>query len=315
MSQRSILNCSISNNAYGSSGKGGDSGKGNRGRNYNTTRRGYVGYEKNNKTCPFCNNLDTQLTHVSRSMATLLSTFEISKRLLFLTIVHWTLIMMMMMYLQIQKVELEDASRLSFTLEQHRAILAMLEKTSISHNFNHIVSSHPTEKSGTLCNMHVDNSKQWILDTRATDHVCHSLSSFQYHKKIRLVSVRLLDGSQASTSTVGTVYFSDNLVLTNVLYLPTFTFNLISVSFIQMLYNGREGLSEIKPTLLVEAFYCQPRLIFIKRAISIFLDSKNLFASNRRSISEKSDECAGVVRCSVENLTCIEASQLASLRA
>lgn len=113
----------------------------------------------------------------------------------------------------------------------------MLHKNHV----NHLMTSQSSrESSGNFCNdVHTDSSQLWIVDTRATDYVCHTLSMFQCHKRVRPVNVRLLDGSQITTSTAGTVYFSKDLVLTNVLFIPTFPLNLISVSRLISVVNCR----------------------------------------------------------------------------
>lgn len=91
----------------------------------------------------------------------------------------------------------------------------------LQNQVNHLMTSKSGESSSTLCTVvQSDNSKLWIVDTGATDHVCHTLSLFQCHKRIRHVNVRLPDGSQITTHTAGTV----------VLFIPSFTLNLISVS-------------------------------------------------------------------------------------
>lgn len=70
----------------------------------------------------------------------------------------------------------------------------------------------------------------WILDTGATDHVCHSRRKFQYMRKIKPVLVKLPDGSHMTAQMAGTILFSAQLFLHDVLYIPSFTFNLISMS-------------------------------------------------------------------------------------
>lgn len=88
------------------------------------------------------------------------------------------------------------------------------------------------ENSGTIfCNAsHSSKIENWILDTGVTNHICHSLSKFHSYKRIEPVFVKLPNGSNILTQHSGTVYFSENLFLNNVLYIPSFNFNLISVS-------------------------------------------------------------------------------------
>ena len=69
-----------------------------------------------------------------------------------------------------------------------------------------------------------------ILDFGAVDHVCCSLNHFSAFKSISSINVRLPNGSSVLASYSGTVHFSDDLILTDVLYIPEFTFNLISIT-------------------------------------------------------------------------------------
>jgi hypothetical protein len=52
---------------------------------------------------------------------------------------------------------------------------------------------------------------------------------FQFHKKIKPITIKLLDGSRVTTCVSGTVTFSKDFYLNDVLLVPNFNFNLISV--------------------------------------------------------------------------------------
>jgi len=73
-------------------------------------------------------------------------------------------------------------------------------------------------------------SNSWIIDSGATDHVSFFLKNFFSYHYIDPILVKLLDGSQTLTKIVGIVVCSNNPYLTEVLYIPSFTFNLLSVS-------------------------------------------------------------------------------------
>ena len=100
------------------------------------------------------------------------------------------------------------------------------------HNINQITTQppNPTGNSIILSTSQLfPKSKYWILDTGATDHVCYSLDNFQCFKTIKPVCVKLPDGSHVTATIAGSVFFSNSLYLSDVLYIPQFTFNLISV--------------------------------------------------------------------------------------
>ncbi|CAA7032144.1 unnamed protein product [Microthlaspi erraticum] len=70
----------------------------------------------------------------------------------------------------------------------------------------------------------------WIIDSGATTHVCSDLALFSRVSPVSGVTVSLPNGIREPISHTGTVHISDSLVLHNVLHVPSFQFNLISVS-------------------------------------------------------------------------------------
>lgn len=112
-------------------------------------------------------------------------------------------------------------------------MLQQTSQASPSHTTNQLVSSHKNGNSGIICatlHAYSFNINSWVLDSGATDHVCFSKTNFQCLKQIRPILVKLPNGSQIQTNLAGTIHFSDQVYLTDVLYIPSFTFNLISVS-------------------------------------------------------------------------------------
>nr|DAD40346.1 TPA_asm: hypothetical protein HUJ06_014669 [Nelumbo nucifera] len=80
----------------------------------------------------------------------------------------------------------------------------------------------------------IDDNKShqthWILDSGATDHITNSLSNFSTYAPVTNTHVVLPNNQKVSVSYIRTVIFSPNFVLHNVLYIPHFSFNLISTS-------------------------------------------------------------------------------------
>jgi len=119
---------------------------------------------------------------------------------------------------------------LVFTPEQHKALIALLQgsSSSSSHSVNHLTTQIPG--TGILCTLpNIPKIESFILDSGATDHVCFSQHFFQCLKKINPVHIKLPNGSLVTTSLAGTIVFNQNFYLNDVLYLPQFSFNLISV--------------------------------------------------------------------------------------
>jgi hypothetical protein len=74
------------------------------------------------------------------------------------------------------------------------------------------------------------SANSWVIDTGATDHMVHSLSCLSTITSMVNTSVELPNGELVSVTHIGTVILSSSLTLTNVLCVPTFHLNLISVS-------------------------------------------------------------------------------------
>ena len=73
-------------------------------------------------------------------------------------------------------------------------------------------------------------SNDWILDSGATDHMVHSLQFFTSITSTVQILVQLPNGAVAKVTHIGTVHLSSGLILENVLCIPTFSFNLVSIS-------------------------------------------------------------------------------------
>ena len=84
--------------------------------------------------------------------------------------------------------------------------------------------------STQVVNKHAYKSDTWILDTGATNHLVHSVTQFTEITSIVQTCVFLPNGEQALVTHVGTVQVTSTLTLTGVLCIPSFSFNLISVS-------------------------------------------------------------------------------------
>ncbi|KAL5560411.1 hypothetical protein UlMin_036622 [Ulmus minor] len=75
------------------------------------------------------------------------------------------------------------------------------------------------------------SSRTWILDTGATHHVCHDKALFESFEPNNVTSyVTLPNGQKVSIARIGTVRISSSLLLDKVLFVPSFQYNLISIS-------------------------------------------------------------------------------------
>ncbi|KAF5482366.1 hypothetical protein F2P56_002942, partial [Juglans regia] len=64
----------------------------------------------------------------------------------------------------------------------------------------------------------------------------HSISIFTSYRPVHNTVVKLPNGTSVHVSHIGSIFLSPNLILHDVLYVPSFTFNLISVSKLTSLF-------------------------------------------------------------------------------
>jgi hypothetical protein len=74
------------------------------------------------------------------------------------------------------------------------------------------------------------SQNEWIIDTGATDHMVYSLSSFTSITSTIHSYIHLPNGQRVLATHTGSVQITQTLILTNVLCVPAFSFNLISVT-------------------------------------------------------------------------------------
>jgi hypothetical protein len=87
-----------------------------------------------------------------------------------------------------------------------------------SSTISHHPSKHPLQKT------------PWIVNTGATDHMICSPSFYTKINSVGSTCVQLPNDAFASVTHIGIVQISETLILTNVLCVPSFTFNLLSAS-------------------------------------------------------------------------------------
>ena len=83
--------------------------------------------------------------------------------------------------------------------------------------------------SAQVVNRIAFNGDTWVIDTGATDHIVHYVHLFTNFTAIS-IDVELPNGETAMVSHIGSISLSATLVLHNVLCVPSFSFNLLSVS-------------------------------------------------------------------------------------
>ena len=143
-----------------------------------------------------------------------------------------------------------------FTTDQCQQLISLLNTHAFSfdscegvHSANFAISS--TTASGNTCHVFQDcmtlsmqhfvfavnpvhktafNGETWVLDTGATDHIIHFVTLFTKITSSISTFVQLPNGEKVTVTHIGTIQITSTLILENVLCVPFFSFNLISVS-------------------------------------------------------------------------------------
>jgi hypothetical protein len=120
------------------------------------------------------------------------------------------------------------------------------------------------------------NNSSWIIDTGATDHMIGCISLFTSITATVSSHVKLPNGSIASVTHIGTVTLSENLTLTGVLCVPSFTFNLISASKL---------IKNLKCCLIFFAGFCFIQSLYHWRTIGVAKEDAGLFYLQNNKVS------------------------------
>lgn len=90
-------------------------------------------------------------------------------------------------------------------------------------------SLHSASLAGIALNSFCSHT--WIINIGATNNICCSLDFFGSYKSCHIpLHVQLPNNTTAFAIHIGNDYFSPNFLLDNVFYIPSFKFNLLSVS-------------------------------------------------------------------------------------
>jgi hypothetical protein len=130
----------------------------------------------------------------------------------------------------------DDNAGITLTKDQYQSLMTLLEKNNSEAkcSANVVKGSNSIslfEGNSFLASLHSkQNDLGWIVDTGATHHTCYDLSWFASYSKIDSINVNLPNGSVIEACYRGQVKLFRDLSIDNVLYLPKFAVNLISVS-------------------------------------------------------------------------------------
>ena len=115
------------------------------------------------------------------------------------------------------------------SMAQYQQLMALLNKpnsTTAAETQDHAMLA------GKLCLLANNPSQNgWLIDSGATDHICSDLSVFLTYKPVTTPNEFILipDGRQVPIAHTGSVKITNDLILHNVLHVPAFHYNLLSV--------------------------------------------------------------------------------------
>ena len=126
------------------------------------------------------------------------------------------------------------------TQQQYQTLISLLQSnnretsnTEIQVNQMSTVTSGSTQQGDfyPIINLYASKrTNMWIFDSGATDHVTCSLDNFCSYKEINLIVVHLPNNAKVTATHIGSVQLNEKLLLKDVLFIPTFGYNLISIS-------------------------------------------------------------------------------------
>lgn len=123
----------------------------------------------------------------------------------------------------------ESQPSVGFSQEQYIKIPYLIQQSMTTPKAN-FISNSPFVLNSHSPNENDKNPHLWILDTSEIDHISQDIKSFTYCKTIIPGHVSLVDIFQAIAYMSRSVSISHVLTLHNVLYIPCFHVNLLSIA-------------------------------------------------------------------------------------
>jgi len=131
----------------------------------------------------------------------------------------------------------EDDQEVKFTQQQYQALMALIkpggDSDNTTHKQSHVgsISSNTVEPGNIFnCCSFFHNNEKWIIDSGATDHVAINLDSFTSYKRINHIKINLPNGTCINATHKADIKLNNGIMLHNVLFIPDFNYNLISIS-------------------------------------------------------------------------------------
>ncbi|CAN1852203.1 Retrovirus-related Pol polyprotein from transposon TNT 1-94 [Linum perenne] len=138
----------------------------------------------------------------------------------------------------------------------------------------------------------LNHDNVWILDTGASDHITCSIHNFIQYKPVHNVHVYLPNSTKVNVSHIGSVKLPIGPILHNVLLIPDFQFNLISISKLT---------HDLPVSLTFSSNQCELQDLITNKTIGLASELKglyhlhNLHKPNTKPISTPSHQVAASI--------------------
>ncbi|XP_045831491.1 uncharacterized protein LOC123922861 [Trifolium pratense] len=150
-----------------------------------------------------------------------------------------------------------------FTKDQYNQLLNLVQASNASTSNNaitsskvNIVSGHVA--SGTTNSFNSSAFGSWIVDSGVSDHICSSLNCFSSYNSITPIHVKLPNGNAFIAKYAGTMQFSPGFLVSQVLCVPDFHLNLLSVP--KLCIDNKYVVSFNNDKCLIQATYIINRI-------------------------------------------------------
>lgn len=118
-----------------------------------------------------------------------------------------------------------EHSEATLNTQQHQQLVAYIQAQMAKST----AASSNQDEDTVIGMSYFVSSNSWIVDSGASSHITHSLQVFSSYKTLQNQFVILPNNTKIPVSAIGTVHLAHDLILENVLYIPSFHVNLLSV--------------------------------------------------------------------------------------
>ena len=104
------------------------------------------------------------------------------------------------------------------------------QKANMTNSFSKTLQASSQKTMMNHLGLSPISSQYWILDSGATDHIVSSLKKLTCNKNGSMISVLLPNGEKARISSTGSIPLNSHYILHDVLCIPNFKVDLMSIS-------------------------------------------------------------------------------------